>query len=197
MTSILQQIDFIIDESLGFFGDDSLEPAPALRAALQVMPMIAAPEPPELSLLHEELAASMASVSREFPKGVVPVECASSWSSEGSSRELRSRRTGGRGHDTGQGGAHPWQPGVRLSLHQERGPKNWWSSKSSKKAMFQLGNGRKSMEIHENLWQTVWNSVSFIWFSHGVIRPVRRSSSSKRCCPIQVASKSERHASSP
>ena len=32
------------------------------------------PEPPELSLLHEELAASAACVAQEFPSGTVPPE---------------------------------------------------------------------------------------------------------------------------
>lgn len=32
------------------------------------------PEPPELSLLHEELGASCASVAQEFPQNIVPPE---------------------------------------------------------------------------------------------------------------------------
>ena len=43
-------------------------------SALDCLPLCQSPEPPELSMLHEELAASAASVAQEFPNGTVPPE---------------------------------------------------------------------------------------------------------------------------
>lgn len=43
-------------------------------SALDRLPLCQSPEPPELSMLHEELAASAASVAQEFPNGTVPPE---------------------------------------------------------------------------------------------------------------------------
>jgi len=77
-SSILKQIDFIIGESLGFLGsaeENELDTGKSsLRSSLEVLRLLPSPEPPELSMLHEELAASAASVAQEFPNGTVPPE---------------------------------------------------------------------------------------------------------------------------
>jgi len=77
-SSILKQIDFIIGESLGFLGsaeENDLDTGKSsLRSSLEVLRLLPSPEPPELSMLHEELAASAASVAQEFPNGTVPPE---------------------------------------------------------------------------------------------------------------------------
>jgi len=74
ISNLLKQIDFIVGESLGFFGpvEEAESEVSSLRSSLEVLHLLPVPEPPELSLLHEELAASAASVAQEFPNGTVP-----------------------------------------------------------------------------------------------------------------------------
>ncbi|CAK9033691.1 ADP-ribosyl-[dinitrogen reductase] glycohydrolase, partial [Durusdinium trenchii] len=76
VSAILQQIDFIVSESMGFFGpvEDLSYGNSALYSSLEVLHLLPVPEPPELSLLHEELGASCASVAQEFPQNIVPPE---------------------------------------------------------------------------------------------------------------------------
>ncbi|CAJ1376250.1 unnamed protein product [Effrenium voratum] len=73
---ILKQIDFIVTESFGPVDpldlSAALAPNASLRSSLQVLSLLPSGEPPELSLLHEELASSIACVVQEFPGGVVP-----------------------------------------------------------------------------------------------------------------------------
>lgn len=76
VSNLLKQIDFIVGESFGFFSavEETESEVSSLRSSLEVLHLLPSPEPPELSLLHEELAASAACVAQEFPSGTVPPE---------------------------------------------------------------------------------------------------------------------------
>ena len=71
-TQRLDSLNFTPDSSFLIYR--SLQGAVFSQLWIASLPFCQSPEPPELSMLHEELAASAASVAQEFPNGTVPPE---------------------------------------------------------------------------------------------------------------------------
>lgn len=89
----------------------------SLRSSLEVLHLLPSPEPPELSLLHEELAASAACVAQEFPSGTVPPERRASASEDTGTIRAKAVRIRGSPES-----AYPFMKGGAAAVLPEIGP---------------------------------------------------------------------------
>lgn len=124
VSNLLKQIDFIVGESFGFFSavEETESEVSSLRSSLEVLHLLPSPEPPELSLLHEELAASAACVAQEFPSGTVPPERRASASEDTGTiraKAVRIRRSPESAYPFMKGGAAAALPEIGPAERQE------------------------------------------------------------------------------